>query len=299
MLVIVLVLVLVRSNSQPPPEAPIARRVALSVYMAGNEGGTTGVPLAVMPSGHRLFSLKIRRGVRGEEANCGHIYIVAFLFRSPPGASWAPLGLPDPVFRGFKTLFLGLLFLMVFRIHFYWVLGANLDPTWPPKTIKIDEKSMPRGLRMLTCFFDRFWIDFCSQLRPPEPLKSWFSLRENEVFSKHRLLKITSIWVRFWRPSCLHFDFKIHQNRAKIGSQEAIKNWSIFASIFDRFRLRFGGQLGAMLATKWRPRGHQDAPRGPQDAPKRPPRCPLDLQDPPKRPQEAPRGLQDRFLVDF
>ena len=51
-------------------------------------------------------------------------------------------------------------------------------PTWLPKSTKIDEKSMPRCLPMLTSFFDRFFIDFCSQLGPPEPPKSlklyWF-----------------------------------------------------------------------------------------------------------------------------
>ena len=141
--------------------------------MAGNEGGTTGVPLAVMPSGHRLFSLKIRRGVRGEEANCGHIYICARHVPAPLAASWAVLGLQETVFAGFKALFLGLNFLMVFRIHFCWVFGANLGPTWPPKSTKIDEKSMPRCLPMLTSFFDRFLIDVYSQLGHPEPSKYW------------------------------------------------------------------------------------------------------------------------------
>ena len=132
------------------------------------------MPLAVMPSGHRLTYLKIRRGVRGEETNCGHIYIGARHVETPLAASWAVLSLQENVFGGFKALFLGLNFLMVFGIHFCWVFGANLDPTWPPKSTKIDEKSMPRCLRMLTFFFDRFLNDFCSQLRPLEPPKSLF-----------------------------------------------------------------------------------------------------------------------------
>ena len=78
--------------------------------MAGNEGGTTGVPLAVMPSGHRLTYLKIRRGVRGEEANCGHIYIGARHVETPLAASWAVLSLEETVFGGFKALFCGLIF---------------------------------------------------------------------------------------------------------------------------------------------------------------------------------------------
>ena len=110
------------------------------------------------------------------------------------GISWV-------FFWGSKMFFLGLHFLMVFRIHFCWVFGANLGPTWLPKSTKIDEKSRPRCLRMLTCFFDRFLIDLCSQLPSPEPSKSWFFSKKNEVSSKHRLLKITSIWARFWKPT--------------------------------------------------------------------------------------------------
>ena len=123
-----------------------------------------------------------KEGVRGEEANCGHIYIGARHVQAPLAASWAVLSLQETVFGGFKALFWGLNFLMVFRIHFCWVFGANLGPTWPPKSTKIDETSMPRCLRVLTLFFDRFLIDFCSQLRPPEPSKLWFFLRKNEIF---------------------------------------------------------------------------------------------------------------------
>ena len=50
--------------------------------MAGNEGGTTGVPLAVMPLGHRLIYLLLRRGVLGEEAKWWdilHTYIHTYI----------------------------------------------------------------------------------------------------------------------------------------------------------------------------------------------------------------------------
>ena len=85
-----------------------------------------------------------------------HIYIYVdmrmFYVASPLGASWALLGLPQIVFWGSKTLIWGRYFLMIFHIHFGWVCGANLGPTWPPKSTKIDEKCF----RMLTCFL----IDF-------------------------------------------------------------------------------------------------------------------------------------------
>ena len=67
----------------------------------------------------------------------------------------------------------------------------------------IHEKSMPRCLPKLSSFFDRFWIDLGNQLRPPDPSKSRFFHRKNEVFSKNCLLKITSILNPFWRPTCL------------------------------------------------------------------------------------------------
>ena len=62
----------------------------------------------------------------------------------------------------------------------------------------------------------------------------------------------------------------------------------ILASIFDGFGLRFGNQVGAMLATKTPPRRPQDAPKTPQDAPKAPPGAPKmpprGLPVPPERP---------------
>ena len=66
------------------------------------------------------------------------------------------------------------------------------------------------------------------------------------------------------------------QNAIKNRFQEALENWSILGSIFNLFWLRFGGQVGAMLATFL-------GPRPPK--PKRPPR-PL---------QDGPRCLQRRF----
>ena len=68
------------------------------------------------------------------------------------------------------------------------------------------------------------------------------------------------------------FHPKIHQNPSKIRSQEAFKNWLTFASIFDRFGLRFGSQVGAMLATKTPPRRPKTRPRRPPEGLRIPPR---------------------------
>ena len=46
------------------------------------------------------------------------------------------------------------------------IFGRFSVPTCPFKSTKIDEKSMPRCLPLLTPFFDGFWVRFCSQLRP-------------------------------------------------------------------------------------------------------------------------------------
>ena len=66
---------------------------------------------------------------------------------------------------------------------------------------------MPRYLPKMTSFFDRFLIDFWSQLRPPEPSKSLFFLRKNTVFSKHRLSKLGSIFDAILVPTWLQFAF--------------------------------------------------------------------------------------------
>ena len=54
-------------------------------------------------------------------------------------------------------------------------------------------------------FFDGFLIDLGSQLRPPEPSKSWFFLWKNEVFSKNCLSKLRMIFDTILVPTWLHF----------------------------------------------------------------------------------------------
>ena len=66
-------------------------------------------------------------------------------------------------------------------------------PTCLPKSTKIDEKSMPRCLPMLTSFFDRFGIDFYCQLAPPEPQKSSPRCSESTIFQRI----VFRTWHRF------------------------------------------------------------------------------------------------------
>ena len=87
------------------------------------------------------------------------------------------------------------------------IFGRFSTPTWLPKSTKIDQKSMPRCLHMLTSFFDRFLIDFGSQLGPPNLEKSSPRCRESTIFQKivfrkwHRcLIDLGANRASFWLP---------------------------------------------------------------------------------------------------
>ena len=108
--------------------------------------------------------------------------------------------------------------------------------------MKIQSKNVVKMRRHLD-------IDVYLQLRSPEPSKSLFFLRKNKVFSKNRSSKLASIFDRFWCQHASIFPPKIDQQPPKNRSQEASFFRSIFGSIFYRFLLDVGGQLGSMLAT--------------------------------------------------
>ena len=56
---------------------------------------------------------------------------------------------------------------------------------------------MPRGLSIITSFWDRFLVDFGSQLRPLNLSKSWFFQKEKPGFLKNRFLKKITKWGAF------------------------------------------------------------------------------------------------------
>ena len=85
------------------------------------------------------------------------------------------------------------------------LLGRFSVPTWVPKSTKNRSKIDPKMHSILASIFYRFLIEFSSQLRPPEPSKSLFSLRKNNVFSKNRLSKLTSIFDPILAPTWPHF----------------------------------------------------------------------------------------------
>ena len=125
-----------------------------------------------------------------------------------------------------------------------------MAPTWPSKSTKIHEKSMPRCLPIMTSFFDRFLIDFCSQLGPPNPENSRPHSCESTIFLKSHFdvhmdfgFDFGANLAPFWLPKSSKIlpkiDPKMHQFFDRF--------WHRF---FYRFLIDFGGQLGAMLATR-------------------------------------------------
>ena len=150
---------------------------------------------------------------------------------------------------------------------------------------------MPGGLPKLRPIFDRFLIDFHSQLRTPEPRKSSPHYSGSTIFQK-LLFEVNMQFGPQFGANLASFSFPKSTNIPP----KSVPRCMIFL-------IDFCIDVYSILAPFWGPSwghvGRQDAPKTPQDAagtrpgnPGKPPRRP-------KRPQEAPRGLQDPFLVDF
>ena len=139
---------------------------------------------------------------------------------------------------------------MPFQHRFLIVLAPFGRPKMAPKSIKNRSKLSFRAFLFPYRSLHRFWIDFCSQLRPNGSPKSLFFLRKNKVFSKKRLSKITSISASILVPTCLHVGLQNQRFSEITAFQEAFKNSSFFASIFYRFWVRLGLQHGAILGAK-------------------------------------------------
>ena len=132
-----------------------------------------------------------------------------------------------------------LLFCIVFRCLFGSMLAPGSLPTCLPKSTKIQEKSMPRCHPSWTPFFDRFLIDFYSQLRQPESQKSSPRCSESTIFQKIAFRN----WHRFLidfganlAPFCLQNPPKSFQKSIPRGIKKTIAFCIDFLSIFHRFR---------------------------------------------------------------
>ena len=169
---------------------------------------------------------------------------------------------------------------------------------------------MPRGLPILTSFFDRFLLEFWSQLGPPELWKKWVSLRENHYFSQNRLFKLTSFFYRFLTPTWVHF---ASQNPLKSLSKPILKGIDFLIDFDIDFKTAQDGPKTAQDGPRRRSKrqdGPKRPPRRPQDGPMRPQKLAffssffdLGRQEPPRPPRDPSKtdfwSIFGRFLVDF
>ena len=122
-----------------------------------------------------------------------------------------------------------------------------MAPTWPSKSTKIHEKSMPRCLPIMTSFFDRFLFDFCSQLGLPNQENSSPHCSESTIFLKSHF----DVHMDFW------FDFGANlapfwlPKSSKILPKIDPKRHQIFDRFLHRFFLHFGSLLGPKLGPCW------------------------------------------------
>ena len=120
---------------------------------------------------------------------------------------------------------------------------------------------MPRCISSWTSFLDRFLVDFCSQLRPPDLDFSSPRCRE----SKNLLKIVLRSYHRFLIPFWCQLGFVLARNSTKIhpkiDSKRHQKNY--------RFLDRFFKHLGSILETKLGPKSRS---KRSQNAPKTPPR---------------------------
>ena len=124
---------------------------------------------------------------------------------------------------------------------------------------------MPGCLPMLTSFFVRFFIDFCSQLGPPEPPKSlklyWFYRH----FWLCGIFNIRSNFDPILVPTWLHFGSRNPPKSSQKSIPRCIKKSIDFCIGYFR-------HVGPALAPKFRQLGRQWRHLGPQDSPTWPPR---------------------------
>ena len=121
---------------------------------------------------------------------------------------------------------------------------------------------MPRRLPNMTPFLDRFFIDFCSQLGPPEP---------------HKSLKFHWFYRHFWLCGIFiirsNFDPILVPTRLHFGSQNPPKPSQKSIPRCTQFFIDFCIEFFSIWAPSWDPSwahvGHFFATRRPQDPPKK------------------------------
>ena len=123
---------------------------------------------------------------------------------------------------------------------------------------------MPRCLPMLTSFFDRFLMGFCSQLRPPEPHGSSPRCSESTIYQKFAFHILHRFFIDFG-ANMPPFSF---QKSTKIDSKSSLEGIIFlidfcidFLSLWARFGNPIWNQKGAAGKGDWSlnsPRGRPD-----------------------------------------
>ena len=165
---------------------------------------------------------------------------------------------------------------------------SNLTPSWPPKSKKINEKSMPRCLPKLSWIFDRFVIDLWSMFLPTSTCATFqiivFPMEKRSFFMKS-LFEVLSMLNFILMPTWNHL---ASQNPLKIHENLDPKRFPIMHPFSLLFWTPNTSLLGPNLEPSWLSVSLQDGPRGFPDSS----RCAPEL-----LPEGTQDGSQDEVIV--
>ena len=158
--------------------------------------------------------------------------LLASIFGGFWEASWGEKASQERPKIDKKSIQKSINFLTLFEIGFLVNFGRFWDPKWSQVGTKIHQKSMPRGSPSWASIFDRFLINFWSQLRCPKTKKSlknhWFY----KVFCKIGLPKLRSIFGPILVPTWLHFGSQNRPKSTKNPISKSIKKTDWFLKRF-------------------------------------------------------------------
>ena len=126
-------------------------------------------------------------------------------------------------FRGFRFR---IFFSMPFWIDFRSIFARFCFPTWLQKLTEIAKRSMPRCIPSWAHSFDRFSVDFCSQLPSKNPEKSCPRCSGSTIFEKSPFEVNIDFWshfgfnfASFWHPKPEEQSSNRKAQRQDLGSQ--------------------------------------------------------------------------------
>ena len=107
---------------------------------------------------------------------------------------------------------------------------------------------MPRCIPSWMPFSDRFLIDFCSQLGPPDPEKSSPRFSQSTILEKSPFQVNINFWFHFGANLPLFWHQKSNKFRPNIDPKTHQKNDRVWDRFFWPSWLHLGSQVGARLA---------------------------------------------------